>query len=118
MWIVKNDAFLSVVKDRHNENQYAVRARVREDLVNAFPDFVDFIIESDDSDYRFRIFVTKDELKDMLSDSVDSIDYDNFKSSVLEKWRYNAYTAIWGIMYRVQEDRYGANPWWKTYRYR
>ena len=59
MWIVMNDSFISAVEDRNNKMNLVVRARVREDLENAFPGLKNEIIESTDSDYRFRLFMAK-----------------------------------------------------------
>ena len=46
MWIVMNDSYISAVQDRTNKMNLVVRARVREDLENAFPGLAKQIIES------------------------------------------------------------------------
>jgi len=55
MWIAMNDSFVSIVKDKFDpeSENFQVRARVRYDLENLFPDSKENIIETDDSDYRF-----------------------------------------------------------------
>ena len=113
MWVCLNNAFISVVKDDLSED-YKVRARIREDLESLFDE--DRILESTKTDYRFRVYATKEEVAKLMLDAVDNIDYTNFKDSVKEKWRHDAYLDIWQVMYREQTDRYGYEPWWLTYR--
>jgi len=106
MWIVMNDSYISAVQDRNNKMNLVVRARVREDLENAFPSLKQDIIESTDSDYRFRLFMTKQFLCGVMNTKIMNIDYDNFKNSVKQNWRHDAYLAIWSIMYKVQQNLY------------
>tara|TARA_B100001094_G_scaffold201103_1_gene195107 strand:+ start:3933 stop:4262 length:330 start_codon:yes stop_codon:yes gene_type:complete len=106
MWIVMNDSYISAVQDRNNKMNLVVRARVREDLENAFPSLKQDIIESTDSDYRFRLFMSKQFLCGVMNTKIMNIDYDNFKNSVKQNWRHDAYLAIWSIMYKVQQNLY------------
>ena len=106
MWIVMNDSYISAVQDRNNKTGLVVRARVREDLENAFPGLKQDIIESTDSDYRFRLFMSKQFLCGVMNTKIMNIDYDNFKNSVKQSWRHDAYLAIWSVMYRVQKTLY------------
>jgi hypothetical protein len=106
MWVVMNDSYISAVQDRTNKMNLVVRARVREDLENTFPTLKEQIIESTDSDYRFRLFVTKQFFCGVMNTKIMDIDYDNFKNSVKQNWRHTAYFAIWTIMYNVQKKLY------------
>lgn len=115
MWIVMNDSYVSIVKNRLDEQQVVVRARVQEDLSNLFPEHVNNIIETDDSDYRFRLFLNRDFVSRVVRDRILDIDYDNFKNSVKDHWRKAAYMRIWQIMYDVQESFTPSN-WFKGYR--
>jgi len=120
MWITMNDSFLSVVQDRNNPDGAVVRARVRDDLHNVF-DTTNFeapIIETDDSDYRFRVFVPKAVVADLISTRINDIDYDNFKDSVDEDFRHAAYNNMWRVMYNVQTDLYGDQTymWWDEHK--
>lgn len=110
MWVLMNDAFFSVVQHREEKDVLVVRARVREDLIAAFSVEADSIIESTDSDYRFRIFVTRRELKKALSTYIDDyLDYDNFKGSIhpKDKLRYSVYMSVWAVLLKWQEKIYG-----------
>jgi hypothetical protein len=56
MWLFTTEGFFSAVSDRNDEGTIIVRSRVRDDaarLVNAVG--VGRVIETRDSDYRFRV---------------------------------------------------------------
>lgn len=115
MWIAMNDAFVSIVEDRNNKNQVVVRARVAGDLEDLFPEHKSKIIETEDSDYRFRLFLDRQFVSKVIQYRIMDIDYDNFKNSVKEKWRKDAYMGIWSVMYKVQEH-FTPGKWWAGYR--
>lgn len=97
MWIVLNDAFLSVVKTRRPD-MVLVRARQEADLRNVFPNAK--IAATPERDYQFRCTVSRRAMKKALAAEVDRIDYDNFKNSVDDDARHDAYSAIWTTMMR------------------
>lgn len=113
-----NDAFFSVVKDRNNENGVVVRARISGDLENVFGHEHE-VIETDDSDYRFRLFLDQEYVKQVIADRVGNIDYHNFKDSINkgDTDRKTYYTRVWSVMYDWQERFYQrAYGWWLNYR--
>jgi hypothetical protein len=114
MWIVTNKSFLSAVQDRLDPNIFVVRARIRGDLETFFGDGIK-VIKTEDSDYRFRVFVNKSVFKLKMMEHINSIDYTNFKDSVETKERKTWYMQIWYVMYRVQESLYGKQRWWEQY---
>jgi hypothetical protein len=114
MWIATNKSFLSVVENSKNKNQFVVRARVDGDLEEFFGYDID-VIESADSDYRFRVFVDKAIFKHKMMDNINSIDYFNFKDSVKDFERKTWYMKIWHIMFQVQESLYESGKWWERY---
>ena len=118
MWIVMNDSYVSIVKDREDDMGVVVRARVKEDLENLFgAEHAQDIIETDDSDYRFRLFLDQAYVAAVIEDKVMGINYDNFKNSVKQSWRKQAYTRIWNVMYDVQENMYPRmRRWYENYR--
>jgi hypothetical protein len=115
MWIITNKSFLSIVEDRTDNTKFVVRARIKGDLEAFFGDFITEVIESDTSDYRFRVFADKAVVKKKIMDSINSIDYNNFKDSVKSEERKAWYTRIWCIMFDVQEYLYGVQKWWEQY---
>ena len=116
MWVAMNDSFVSIVADRNDPDGVVVRARKYEDLVAFEPFIENKIIESNDSDYRFRVFIQKRYAAEIMFEKTAEIDYDNFKNSVKEGWRKNAYMSIWTVMNKVQETFYGVQDYWLNYR--
>lgn len=119
MWIAMNDSFVSIVQSRDCDNEVVVRARVREDLVALFPPWESLIIESEDGDYRFRLFMDKETVSWVIKDRIMDINYDNFKNSInktTQSWRYRAYTKIWQVLFGVQHERYGVSEEYSRYQ--
>lgn len=117
MWIVTNKSFLSIVEDRNDNSMFVVRARISGDLEKFFDGENVKVIESSDSDYRFRVFASKDLVRQKLVESINSINYSNFKNSVKDYERKSWYTRIWHIMFDVQEKIFGPQKWWETAYY-
>lgn len=101
MWIFLNDAFLSAVQHRDKPDSLLVRARRREDLERVFGSDAD-ILALADADYPFRVTVPRADLAARLAQRAETIDYDNFKGSVPEPSRHDAYMAVWSAMRRFQ----------------
>lgn len=93
MWILLNDATLSVVEDRRNPKYLRVRSRVKGDIERVFPSAV--VLERWWSDYRFCAILPRRVVAEKMVERITSIDYDNFKDSVQEKDRADMYTGIW-----------------------
>ncbi|MDD5276778.1 MAG: hypothetical protein PHR16_11950 [Methylovulum sp.] len=105
MWVVLNDAFLSIVAERDDPNRLLVRARFPNDIARVFPDAE--VTETPHADYRFRTFLPREVVASHLADAVRRCDYPNFKSSVWEQWRHDLYLKIWRILYESQKNRLG-----------
>ncbi len=103
MWIFLNDAFLSVVAHRHQPNALLVRARVAGDLERVFPG-VD-VAMTPSADYRYRATVSREEVARVLAEQVAGIGYDNFKNSVTQHDRHDAYFRCWSAMNELQRER-------------
>jgi hypothetical protein len=101
VWVFLNNAFLSAVQHRDEPDNLMVRARRREDLERVFGAKV-AVVESKAADYRWRVTVPKRLFADRLAANVEAIDYDNFKSSVAEHDRHEAYMDVWTAMHRFQ----------------
>ena len=104
MWIILNDAFLSIVENRDNPNELLVRSRLKQDIERSFPNSE--VIELQDADYRYRTFVKREDVSDMLRTEVASINYDNFKNSVPQSdfKRINAYMNVWSDLRVLQKE--------------
>lgn len=103
MWIHLNDSFLSVVAHRTQPDDLLVRARVEGDIQRVFPDAI--VTMTPDADYRFRAVLPRGEVAGALAGAVLTIEYDNFKNSVLEDDRHTAYFQSWHAMHQLQTDR-------------
>lgn len=102
MWICMNNAFVSVVQDKKDEKLLQVRARRREHLEACFPK--ENIIETSDSDYRYRVVVPRHVVATMLADKImDDVTYTNFKNSVVNKVLRNMYTGWWFDHFKIQK---------------
>ena len=115
-----NDAFFSVVKDRNIEEDVVVRARVKGDLEKVFGE-QHKVIESSDSDYRFRMFLNQEYVSKVVAERLSNIDYPNFKNSINKKdtARKSHYTRVWGVMCDWQDSLYQkTNDLWQNYRVR
>lgn len=95
MWLAFNDGFISIVADRNDGNRLVVRSRRREALNNLFPE-CDIIVDGG-SDYRYRMFVRREELASLAYKRIMAIRYSNFKNSVNEPDLYELYESFWSL---------------------
>lgn len=102
MWIFLNDAFLSIVRDRGDVDQLLVRARIKGDIESAFPDAK--VSHTPDADYAYRAFLPRRDVAATIERRVQAIDYPNFKNSVRDHRRHDAYVEVWRAMLRYQES--------------
>lgn len=102
MWVFLNNAFLSIVKDKDDAELLMVRARMRGDIERVFRGAK--VRETPPpADYRFRARIDRHEVADALRYEALQIDYTNFKKSVPDKSRHDAYLRVWSVMAREQE---------------
>lgn len=95
MWLCMNDSFFSVVSS-DDPNKLQVRARNKAHLETVFPNHE--ITEWPQRDYRFRVFVDRAEVAQLIARRLMDINYTNFKSSVAEKPLALSYSEVWGTM--------------------
>ena len=113
MWIVLNKSFLSIVKNRNNDEELLVRSRISGDIekvfknANVFEDLkADYRYRSYIS-YRYRSYIRRSEVAKTISKELLNINYDNFKNSVSkdDKIRLNAYMDDWSSLYKMQTEK-------------
>lgn len=73
-----------------------VRARRRQDLERHFPD--DALASTASADYPWRVTVSRERVSLLLSRQAENIAYHNFKDSVQERDRHEAYLDVWSRM--------------------
>lgn len=103
MWIFLNDAFLSIVAHRAKPDALLVRARARGDLERTFPGVK--VSRTPDADYLYRAEVPISRVAGEIGQRIREIDYPNFKNSVAEHDRHDAYAGVWNVMYGFQCER-------------
>ena len=123
MWIFSKYGFYSAVCARRGEGEHhqpvdrdrmMVRGRVRshmEALKVRFPALLApcEIVDTDSTDYAFRLFVDKPVWVQVLAALADETDYDNFKSEVARHigkpgaaYEHSLHD-VWSVMYRLQK---------------
>lgn len=106
MWIFTQDGFISAVDNGHVPGKLAVRARDKKSLELLAAITSQEITKNKNTDYPYRVFVTKDEFTAFLASHVDALDYPNFKSRVYatrgEKFAH-ACSEVWGAMLGVTD---------------
>ena len=102
MWVLLNNAFFSIVKNRNKKNELLVRARIKGDIEQVFPEANTF--EDKNADYRYRAFIETSIVVDKISNEIFKIDYDNFKNSISKDdfSRTIAYGNVWKELYKLQ----------------
>ena len=102
MWIVLNNSFLSIVKNRNDENELLVRARVSGDIEKVFNDAD--VFEDANADYKYRSYLDRKVVANAISEELMNINYDNFKSSVSkdDNMRNTAYMNVWSALNKMQ----------------
>ena len=100
MWIFLNNAFLSIVDKGGDGTTLLVRARKAGDIQRVFPGAR--VEVSPRNDYRFRARVDREQVAQAMAEAVRQITYPNFKGSVGEHDRHEAYMDVWHAMYRFQ----------------
>lgn len=111
MWIFLNNAFLSIVDPKGayeggtgpQSDRLLVRARIKGDIEAVFPHAK--VTETPRRDYRFRALIDRAEVAEAMHRQVMQLDCGNFKGSVPEKARHDAYAGVWGVMHREQQRR-------------
>lgn len=93
MWICFNDGFVSIVNDFSNENMLLVRSRRRDILEKLFPK--ENIVEGAGTDYKYRMFVEKEKVVEVIKQRLLNITYGNFKNSVVDNDLHDLYGTFW-----------------------
>ncbi len=100
MWIFLSDAFLSIVDKGGDDSTLLVRARREGDLERVFPGVE--VRLTPDHDYRYRARVPRERVAEAIADHIRGIRYPNFKGTVKDPARHDAYMGVWSEMHRFQ----------------
>lgn len=108
MWVFMSNAFLSIVAHRTKPGVLLVRARRAGDIRAAFPRRGVEVTPA--ADYRYRAEIPGCEVAAAIARQVCAIDYDNFKGSVHDGPRHDAYMRVWSAMAAYQHAEASAAP--------
>jgi hypothetical protein len=108
MWIMLNKAFLSIVDKARDQKCLMVRARRAGEIEAVFPGFKG---KADGgTDYAFRAEIPRELVASTIALEISRIDYGNFKGSVKDDARHDAYMGVWTVMMDYQLGRYDRKP--------
>ena len=115
MWVFTTKGFFSIVEHKKDTNRVVIRARIRKDIEKVKTLFEKLglkasdILESLDSDYRYRIFANRIDWASVMIQLITDMGYKNFKNAVydadfleIRDKRHEAYLDIWAIMHELQ----------------
>lgn len=100
MWIFLNNAFLSIVDKGGDGSTLLVRARKEGEIERVFP--AALVSRTPGHDYLFRTRLDRGEVAQAIAESITAITYPNFKASVKDAKRHDAYMGVWGEMLAYQ----------------
>jgi hypothetical protein len=104
MWLFTTSGFISIIEK--DANHLAVRARDSLSLSPLAQSYDVEIRSTPTADYPYRIFITKDQFKNWLSNQSGQIQYKNFKSEVTitrGKKFSSALLKVWSAMHLVED---------------
>jgi hypothetical protein len=101
MWIFLSNSFISVVQKPGDKDMLTVRARLEGDIERVFPDAK--VQANKGTDYKYRAKVAREVVAKALHYQAMSVSYPNFKSTVKDRKRHDAYMGVWSAMYGAQD---------------
>lgn len=111
MWIIQNNAFVSIVEHRDDARKLIVRGRFKGDVerfLNPLRNGMHVIEDlTPNADYRFRAVVQRDDVAHAMLRSVQRITYPNFKDSIKAAFRKSIAMRVWSLFHAAQLDRIG-----------
>jgi hypothetical protein len=108
MWVFTKHGFVSIVQHHDDPGIMLVRSRTIRPLETMWPDYE--VQEIKWADYRYRIFVPREEVSSVIVDSIEGIEYPNFKAACTDDHEYQtALASVWWKMLETQ-TREGEEP--------
>ena len=103
MWLFTSNSFVSVVADRDDtqSSRLLVRARIKGDIDQLFPDAG--VMETPLADYRYRAWIDRQAVSNAFTKQIEGLNYTNFKNSVKDKERQKPLMHVWQAMFDHQE---------------
>jgi hypothetical protein len=102
MWLLMNDSFLSVIASDKDSNLLVVRARRTGDLQQVFGNDIE-VVEIPGRDYRYRAFLARSVVAEVMAKRIMDISYTNVKGSVKDPALNDAMMECWHTLEALQE---------------
>jgi hypothetical protein len=108
MWLFTETGFISAVQHRDQGAYMVVRARDKESLEPLADMAGTKISFTPMADYPYRTIVSKLDLNDYMAITIDTCEYDNFKSRVAQtrgKKFVDVLHHVWSVMHGVEDKK-------------
>jgi len=111
MWLFTPDSFISLVQHRGEPGRLLARARFPGDLGRVFPNHAQYVEETPDADYRYRLVVAREEVAHAVATAARGIDYTNFKDEASARpaghfHRIKALHQVWSALLNAQAGQH------------
>ena len=106
MWIFTEIGFVSAVCTERGSSTIKVRSRDLESLQPLIAQTGSDVIKTPNADYPYRIIISKDEFGVFLANSLELMEYTNFKSQVYATRGSDfahALSSVWSTMHDVED---------------
>jgi len=102
MWIGHTEGWLSIVEHRDDYSLLLVRARNESHITSIWGDIG--VTHMPEADYPYRVTLSREEVKSGLCEYISNIDYDNYKSAVVDEKLAKALGWVWSVMYEYGDE--------------
>lgn len=106
MWVFTETGFVSAVCHYNQDGVVVVRSRDRQSLEDLAATADVPIENSPANDYPYRVWISKQQFREWLSDSVEKMAYTNFKNRVHDtrgEEFHDALSSVWSVMHDVED---------------
>jgi len=106
MWLFTETGFVSVVQDPQDRNKMVVRARDKVSLEPLVASYATKVIELQNRDYPYRVFLTRQQFVDWLVELGETLEYTNYKTRAGQT-RGHDFTRplhdVWSTMLQLED---------------
>jgi hypothetical protein len=100
MWLFTTSGFLSIVDKGGDGSTLLVRARRKGEIEAVFPEAL--VEMTPNNDYRYRARLDRERVVQAMAEMIRTLTYPNFKATVRDRARHDAYMEVWEVMHEYQ----------------